>query len=86
MGYQLLVTGAHLDYRAGARYGDVVQVTSRLERLTSRGLTFSYRVERDDRLLVRGSTEHVWVNVDTGRACRIPSALEAPFRSLLPGG
>ena len=32
MGYQLLVTGARLDYRHGARYGDTVQVACRLER------------------------------------------------------
>ncbi len=83
LGYQLLVTGARLDYRAGARYGDTVRVVCALERLTSRGLTFSYRVERDQTLLARGATDHVWVEVAKGRACRIPEQLRAPFESLL---
>ncbi len=82
MGYQLQVTGAELQYRSGARYGDTVAVACTLERLGSRGLTFAYRVTRDATLLVRGVTHHVWVDVSRGRACRIPEALEQPFRDL----
>lgn len=83
MGYQLLVTAAQLDYRLGARYGDTVRVDATLDRLTSRTLAFGYRVERDGALLVRGSTDHVWVDVSRGRACRIPERLAEPFRSIL---
>ncbi len=86
MGYQLLVTGARLDYRRGARYGDTVRVACTLERLSSRGLSFAYRVHRGETLLVRGGTDHVWVDVAKGRACRIPERLEQPFASILNGG
>ncbi len=85
MGFQLQVTGAHLEYRKGARYGDVVRVACSLEQLASRGLTFAYRIFRDSTLLARGSTNHVWVDVAKGRACRIPGPLERPFRALLTG-
>ncbi len=83
MGYQLLVTGARLDYRAGARYGDTVRIGCSLERLTSRGLTFSYAVHRDATLLARGATDHVWLEVARRRACRIPEPLRRPFESIL---
>lgn len=83
MGYQLLVTAAQLDYRLGARYGDTVRVDATLDRLTSRSLAFGYRVEREGDLLVRGSTDHVWVDVSRGRACRIPERLVEPFRTIL---
>lgn len=83
MGFQLLVTAARLEYRSAARYGDLVEVTCRLEKLTSRGLTFAYRVSCDGTLLVRGSTDHVWFDVGRERICRIPLALEGPFAGLL---
>ena len=83
MGYQLMVTGAQLRYRQPARYGDVVRVACRLERLTSRGLVFGYRIARGERLLARGATEHVWYDVGRSRVCRIPAVLDAPFRALL---
>ncbi len=86
MGYQLLVTAARLDYRRGARYGDTVRVTCGLERLSSRSLTFSYEVFRDEKLLARGGTDHVWVDVARGRACRIPERLKQPFESILESG
>lgn len=83
MGYQLMVTGARLEYRKPAHYGEVVEVACRLDRLSSRGLTFAYRITHEQTLLVRGQTDHIWFDVAETRVCRIPSALEAPFRGLL---
>ena len=47
-GLLLLVTGVHLSYRAPARYGDTVRAACWVERVSSRGVTFEYRIERAD--------------------------------------
>ncbi len=83
MGYQLVVTGARLEYRRGARYGDTVRVACTLERMTSRTLTFGYRVQREGTLLARGATDHAWFDVARGRACRVPPRLETAFAVVL---
>ena len=82
MGYLLMVTGAELRYRKGAHYGDRVEVRCWLERCASRGLRFGYAVERGADLLATGATEHIWVEVESGRTCRIPAVLEPLFRAL----
>lgn len=81
-GHWLMVTGVEVSYRRPARYGDVVRVSCALSRLGSRGLAFAYRVEKDGDLLVRGVTEHVWVERASGRPCRMPAELAEPFRRL----
>lgn len=81
-GYLLMVTGAALRYRGGARYGDTVRVTVWMEELTSRTLRFAYRVERDGELLVSGHTEHLWIDAARRRPCRMPEFVAAAFRRL----
>lgn len=81
-GYRLVVTRTESRYRRGARYGDTVQVSCWLERLSSRGLRFAYDVHRDGELLASGATEHVWVDAARNRPCRIPPFLQAPFARL----
>jgi acyl-CoA thioester hydrolase len=85
LGYFLMVTGVEVSYRRPARYGDTVQVSCSLARLGSRGLTFAYRVTRNGDLLVRGTTEHVWIDRSSGRPCRTPGELLAAFRRLAGG-
>jgi acyl-CoA thioester hydrolase len=82
MGYLLMVSGAELRYLHGARYGDRVEVSCRLERFASRGLRFRYEVNRGGELLATGATDHIWVQAATRRPCRIPTLLDAPFRQL----
>ncbi len=82
-GYYLIVTQLSIEYRQSARYPDLVKTECRLERFASRGLGFSYRVSSGDRLLARGSTEHVWVEIASGKPCRIPDGLSRPFKDLL---
>jgi acyl-CoA thioester hydrolase len=84
MGYFLVVSGAELSYRRGARYGDTVRVHCRLDRFGSRVLGFAYQVRRGDELLVSGRTDHVWVEAASGRPCRIPEPLRPGFESLAP--
>lgn len=79
MGYLLMVTGLEVRYRRSARYGDTVTVTCRGERLASRGLRFAYEVRKGDELLATGNTDHLWIEKESGRPCRIPEALREPF-------
>ncbi len=82
-GYFLLVTKLSLDYRKAVRYPDEVTTTCRLEHFGSRGLRFGYEVHAHQVLRARGTTQHIWVEIATGKSCRIPEHLAAPFASLL---
>lgn len=86
MGYFLVVTHAELSYRQGARYGDTVTVRCQLAGFGSRGLAFGYEVRRGEAVLLTGSTEHVWVEAETGKPCRIPEPLRPGFEALRPRG
>lgn len=81
-GYFLMVVGAHLRYRKGARYGDHLQVSASIDRLGSRGLHFAYEVMRGDELLASGVTEHVWVEKKSGRPCKTPEFIRGPFAEM----
>lgn len=90
-GLLLLVTGVHLSYRSPARYGDTVRAACWVDRVSSRGVTFEYRIERGDPgvaarpiLLATAATEHVWVDAGTRRPVRFPEELKAPFERFLP--
>ncbi len=85
LGYFLMVTGARIEYRQGARYGDTVRLICWLDRLNSRALRFAYEVLRGDELLARGSTEHIWVEAASGRPRRMPEVLREPFMRLAGG-
>lgn len=82
LGYLLMVTGVEARYHRPARYGDSVQVACWCDRLGSRGLRFAYEVRRDGERLVTGATDHIWIESATGRPCRTPGPLRAPFERL----
>lgn len=86
MGYWLMVTGIDLQYRRGARYGEIVEVVCWIEEMTSRTLRFAYDVTRDGQRLVTGHSEHLWVRVSDRKPCRIPAELEPAFRRLAGTG
>jgi acyl-CoA thioester hydrolase len=86
LGHFLLVTGAELSYRKSARYGDVVEVSARVARLGSRGLSFAYEVRRGPDLLATGSTDHIWIEKESGAPCRTPEILRAGFARLAGAG
>jgi acyl-CoA thioester hydrolase len=82
LGYLLMVSGVQVTYRDAARYGETVRVTSRLDWLGTRALRFGYEVTRDGACVATGTTDHVWVSVETQRHCRIPDVLRHPFLAL----
>lgn len=72
-GVLLAVTDAALRFHASARYDDAVRVVTRLDQVGSRGMRFSYRIEReaDRKLLVSASTALIAMNAE-GRPASLP--------------
>jgi acyl-CoA thioester hydrolase len=76
-GNHLAVTGISAEYRTGARFGDTVRVVTRLERLRSRQVTFTYevRLAADPNILfATGSSDHICVDLE-GRMAKIPASV-----------
>ena len=75
-GNHFAVTAAAVEYRAPARFGDVVRVTVTLAQLRSRQVRFEYVVENAGSgvLLATGYTQHVCVDLD-GHMAKIPATV-----------
>lgn len=72
-GHHFAVTAIHVEYRAAARFGDVIRVITRLTRLRSRQVAFGYEVYNaiTDERLASGSSEHICVDLN-GHMAKIP--------------
>jgi acyl-CoA thioester hydrolase len=72
-GHHFAVTGIQVEYRAAARFGDTVRVTTRLHILRSRQVAFAYEARNagNDALLATGISEHICVDL-AGRMAKIP--------------
>ncbi|MGE4272869.1 MAG: acyl-CoA thioesterase [Desulfitobacterium sp.] len=66
-GLAVAVVEAKCRYRRPALYDDQLIIETSLESFSSRKLTFTYKVLRDDTLLAEGTTIHVFVD-RTGRS------------------
>lgn len=82
MGYLMVVTAVDIRYRRPAHYGETVAVTAWIERLGSRLTRFGYEVRRGDDLLATGATEHIWVERESRKPCRMPAIVREPFGRL----
>lgn len=82
-GYNFAVTAIHAAYRASCRFGDTVQIVTRLATLRSRQVEFTYEVRNavDYTLLATGSSEHICVD-SAGRMTKIPPII---YERLLHG-
>lgn len=84
-GIRLAVAEATLRYRAPARYDDIVHIETRVERVQSRGVTFTYRLRRDEDglagpLLANATT--ALIAIDTaGRTRRLPDGVRRALGS-----
>lgn len=72
-GYNFAVTDVQCRYRTALRFGDPVQVITRLVSLRSRQVEFSYAVVNSDTgiLCATGSSNHICVD-NSGAMTRIP--------------
>ena len=77
-GTKLAVTEANLRMLASARYDDTVRVTTRLESVRSRAVTFGYEIARADSgaRIASATTTLVAVNAD-GRTTSLPVDVRA---------
>lgn len=75
-GHHFAVTSLEAEYRAAARFGDTVRVTTYLEELRSRRVQFRYEVSnrQDGTLLATGRSGHICVDLQ-GRMATIPATV-----------
>ena len=73
-GYNFAVTDLQCRYRSAIRFGDAVQVITRLRSLRSRQIEFVYEIRnrRTGVLYADGHTRHICVDGD-GRMTRVPA-------------
>jgi acyl-CoA thioester hydrolase len=72
-GSRLPVTEVQVRYVGSLVYGDRARVRAWIAENKSRRLTFNYEIRNaeDDRVLVTGSTQHIWTDLE-GRVTRAP--------------
>jgi acyl-CoA thioester hydrolase len=61
MGYHLVVVGMEAKYYNSATYDDLIIVKTGISELKSRGITFHYKIYKDNEILVEGKTKHICV-------------------------
>ncbi|AFM41829.1 acyl-CoA thioester hydrolase, YbgC/YbaW family [Desulfosporosinus acidiphilus SJ4] len=61
-GFSLAVIEANCRYRKPARYDDDIKIVTTIDKVTTRSVTFSYLVYRDETLLAQGKTVHLFIN------------------------
>ncbi len=81
-GIDAVVANANVDFRAPARFDDVLTLEARIIRLGRTAITTQIDVRRDGDLLVGGTLRHVCVSTETWRKTDIPGWVReglAPF-------
>ena len=73
LGFDAVVAHAELDFRAPARFDDVIELHLRVERLGTTSITTSMQVRRGDELLVEARLRHVVLDAQTWRPAEIPA-------------
>lgn len=65
-GIRVAVIGIELDYKAAARYDDLVDVRASVVEVQSRMMRIEYEIRRasDQQLLAVGATRHLFLNFD----------------------
>lgn len=61
-GLGLAVVEANCRYRKPSRYDDELVIVTKIDHMSSRTVTFSYLVYREETLLTEGKTVHVFIN------------------------
>ncbi len=63
-GLGLAVVEANCRYRRPTHYDDELIIVTEIDRMTSKSITFSYLVYREETLVAEGKTVHVFINKD----------------------
>ena len=75
-GLILPVTEAYCRYKSSARYDELLEIQTAIEKITKVSIRFNYRIMHQDRgsLVAQGFTVHAAVNPD-GRLTRLPESI-----------
>lgn len=86
-GLMVAVLGVELEYKAAARYDDLVAVTARVVQVQSRMMAIEYEMRReaDGTLLATGKTRHLFVTKDL-KPTRLPEKYDAMLRGTVVHG
>ena len=85
-GFDAVVGEAHLDFRAPARFDEVLALRVQIERLGSSAIGTRIDVVRGEELLVRGRLRHVVVSTRTWRKTEMPAWIRDGLRSFALAG
>ena len=77
-GVFMAVTEASCRYLAPALYDDEIEVETRVEKASPRGIAFGYTFWRGDRKLGEGTTRHLFLNREM-KPTRLPAEYHAVF-------
>ncbi len=81
-GVRVAVLGVEVDYKAAARYDDLVDVTASVVEVQSRMMRIEYKIHRasDHVLLATGATRHLFINNEL-KAVRCPDKYLIHFKN-----
>jgi acyl-CoA thioester hydrolase len=77
-GFFMAVIEANCRYLAPALYDDEVEIETRVEKATARGIEFGYTFWRGDKKLGEGCTRHLFLSKDL-RPARLPAEYHGVF-------
>ncbi|WP_161882671.1 acyl-CoA thioesterase [Deinococcus alpinitundrae] len=70
-GLYFMLSSLEVHYRAAARYDDLLTLTTTVEAVQSRAVTFAYTLRRGETLVATGKTQHITTDRQY-RIVRIP--------------
>jgi len=73
-GMYLMVAGASCQYKAPARYDDIVRIQTWIPKIKNSSLDFAHKLYIGDKLIATGESVHVFTN-KKGRPIRIPKEI-----------
>jgi acyl-CoA thioester hydrolase len=75
-GMYLMVAGASCQYKAPARYDDIVKIQTWIPKIKNSSMDFAHKLYIGDKLIATGESVHVFTN-KKGRPIRIPKEIRS---------
>jgi acyl-CoA thioester hydrolase len=75
-GVFLMVVEASCQYKASARYDDIVRVVTWVSEMKNSSISFDYKLFIEDKLIATGKSCHVFTN-SSARPVRVPDEIRA---------
>jgi acyl-CoA thioester hydrolase len=74
--FDIVLVNANCDFRASARFDDLLTVGMRLDRVGTSSFTFAYRISRGDVLVCEARTVHVTIDRHSRETRPLPDELK----------